>query len=87
METFFLYLFRIMFRIFDGMFWSYPAYVSVTIEPTNDNPPMLTLDPQGKPYVEGVAEGVELLRGVELTDADHNERFNFTTLHVSQLCT
>ncbi len=72
-----------MFRIFDGVFWSHPAYVSVSIEPINDNSPELSLMPLGIPYVEGVAEGVELLSDVMLDDADHNEIFNLTALYVS----
>ena len=72
-----------MFRIFDGVFWSDPAYVSVSIEPVNDNSPELSLVPLGAPYVEG-EEGVELLSGVVLDDVDHNEVFNFTALHVSK---
>lgn len=74
---------RIMFRIFDGMFWSLPAYVTITIEPVNDNPPDLNLVPRGEAYIEGTVEGVVLLSDVILTDPDHNNRFNFTELHVS----
>lgn len=72
-----------MFRIFDGLFWSYPAYVTVTIQPINDNSPELTLVPLGMPYVEETPEGVALLSDVTLVDADHNEVFNLTALQVS----
>lgn len=65
------------------MFWSQPAYVTVTIEPINDNPPELTLVPRGVAYIEGTVEGVELLSDVMLADPDHNDRFNLTGLHVS----
>ncbi len=74
-----------MFKIFDGLFWSEPAYVTVTIEPVNDHSPELTLTPLGDAYVEGAAEGaaegVQLLSDVILTDRDHNNRL--TSLHVS----
>lgn len=77
-------LYRIMFRIFDGKFWSAPAYVTVTIEGINDKPPELSLVPLGVPYVEGTAEGVELLsNATTLTDPDHNEIFNLASLSVS----
>ena len=71
-----------MFRIFDGMFWSQPAYVTVAIEPVNDQPPQLNLT-SDVTYVEGMEEGVVLLNDVLLTDGDHNDRFNLTALHVS----
>ena len=71
-----------MFRIFDGLFWSEPAYVTVTIEPINDHVPQLSLTPLGMMYVEG-SEGVPLLSDTILTDRDHNERFNIIALHVS----
>ena len=72
-----------MFKIFDGMFWSEPAYVTVTVQPINDNPPELSLVPRGMAYVEGSPMAVELLNGVMLTDVDHNDEFNLTALHVS----
>ena len=72
-----------MFKIFDGLFWSDPAYVTVTIAPINDNPPELSLVPAGVVYTEETAEGVPLLSEVMLSDIDHNEVFNYTALHVS----
>lgn len=74
---------RILFKIFDGLFWSDPAYVTVSIQPVNDNPPELSLVPVGMAYIEGTTEGVELLSNVILTDTDHNTVFNLTALHVS----
>lgn len=72
-----------MFKIFDGLYWSDPAYVTVTIQPVNDNAPELSLVPRGVAYVEGSPAGVELLSDVMLRDIDHNEEFNLTALHVS----
>lgn len=72
-----------MFRIFDGMFWSAPAYVTVSIQPLNDHRPELDLVPLGLPYVEGSVEGVGLLSdATTLEDVDHNDRFNLTALRV-----
>lgn len=34
---------RVMFKIYDGLHWSNPAYVTVTIEPVNDNTPVVRL--------------------------------------------
>lgn len=73
-----------MFRIFDGLFWSHPAYVTVTIQPVNDHAPELSLVPLGVAYTEGTVEGVGLLSGLSLTDVDHNDVFNLTALHVSR---
>ena len=76
---------RIMFKIFDGMFWSDPAYVTVSIRPINDNAPELSLMPLGVAYTEETPGGVRLLSDVMLVDIDHNNAFNLTALHVS-LC-
>ena len=74
-----------MFKIFDGDFWSYPAYVTVTIQPINDNAPELSLvAATDVAYTEG-EDAVILLTDVTLTDVDHNDVFNLTALHVSQL--
>lgn len=55
--------------------------MTVSIQPVNDNPPELSLVPLGVAYIEGTAEGVELLSSIILTDTDHNTVF--TALHVS----
>lgn len=70
-----------MFKIFDGIFWSQPAYVTVTIEAINDNPPELSVTPRGDRFIEN-GGAIDLLGDVVLTDADHNEQFNITALHV-----
>ena len=73
-----------MFEIYDGNMWSAPAYVTVTIEAVNDNPPEIVLVPAGEPFIEGTAgNGVLLLTDLILTDGDHAEVFNLTEAHVS----
>ena len=73
-----------MFEIYDGVMWSAPAYVTVSIEPVNDNPPEIALVPAGEPFFEGAAaSGIQLLADLMLTDRDHAERFNLTEAHVS----
>ena len=71
-----------MFEIHDGYMWSAPAYVTVSIEPVNDNAPEISLVPAGQPFTEGTA-GVQLLTDLILTDRDHSEVFNLTRAHVS----
>lgn len=72
-----------MFKIFDGVWWSDPAYVIVSIEPINDNAPAIDLVPAGLPFIEGTgASGVRLLDDLTLTDRDHAEVFNLTQAHV-----
>lgn len=56
-------------------------YVTVQVEGVNDNPPELSVVPRGDNFVENGGP-VELLRSVNLTDADNNEFFNITALHV-----
>ena len=73
-----------MFQIYDGVDWSYPAYVTVTIEPVNDNAPAVDLVPANQPFIEGT-DGVQLLADVMLRDLDHSEVFNLTEAHVSLL--
>lgn len=75
-----------MFEIYDGIMWSAPAYVTVSIVPINDNPPVVSLDPAGEPFIEGTGgSGVLLLRDLTLTDGDHAEVFNLTEAHVRGL--
>ena len=75
-----------MFEIYDGIMWSAPAYVTVSIVPINDNAPVVALDPAGKPFIEGTGgSGVLLLNDLTLTDGDHAEVFNLTEAHVSGL--
>lgn len=71
-----------MFEIYDGQQWSYPASVTVTIEPINDNSPMLMVTARGIPFTEDSVESVQLLSGVVLSDLDHAERFNLTGAQV-----
>lgn len=71
-----------MFEIYDGSMWSAPAYVTVSIEPVNDNAPGIVLDPANVPFVEG-GEAVTLLNNLLLTDRDHAEVFNLTGASVS----
>ena len=71
-----------MFEIFDGYMWSAPAYVTVTIEPVNDNAPEVVLEPAGLAFIEGTS-GVRLLDDLTLTDRDHAEVFNLTEANVS----
>ena len=75
-----------MFEIDDGQQWSHPAYVTVTIEPVNDNSPFIVVTPADDPFVEGSRVGVQLLRDVTVNDADHPEAFNLTGAHVSICC-
>ena len=77
-----------MFEIYDGIMWSGPAYVTVSIMPINDNPPVVSLDPAGEPFIEGIGGSgvpVLLLDDLTLTDGDHAEVFNLTEAHVSGL--
>ena len=37
-----------MFEIFDGVQWSYPAYVTVAVVADNDNAPVVDLSPLGQ---------------------------------------
>ena len=71
-----------MFEIYDGYMWSAPAYVTISIEPVNDNAPEIYLVPAGQPFTEGTA-GVQLLTVLILNDTDHSEVFNLTGAHVS----
>ena len=75
-------IFRIMFEIYDGYMWSAPAYVTISIEPVNDNAPEISLVPTSQPFTEGTA-GVQLLDDLILTDRDHAEIFNLTGAYVS----
>ena len=71
-------------EIYDGIKWSAPAYVTVSIAPINDNAPVVALDPAGEPFVEETGGlGVLLLNDLTLTDGDHAEVFNLTEAHVS----
>ena len=72
-----------MFEIYDGIMWSAPAYVTVSIVPINDNAPVVALDPADEPFIEGTRSlGVLLLNDLTLTDGDHAEVFNLTEAHV-----
>jgi len=73
---------RIMFRIFDGIQWSEPAYVTITIEAINDHAPIVELTPRNESFVEQ-SDGVGLLDNATLTDRDHPERFNITGAHIN----
>ncbi len=57
-------------------------YVTVNVQAVNDNPPELSVTPRGDNFVENGGP-VVLLSDVVLSDADHNDIFNVTALHVS----